>query len=183
MLVAYPSQMLKKTSITPVHPAGKKRRSRAKKKFDLLGLPNEILLMVFDYLDVFDSATLALTSKRLASIALTHSKLDFPTNTTRRYAAWMPHQERHFLKKRLGDKFFSKRDRYCWSCKHYVPRRKGYWKRKLIKKGWEVRVVAHSMAKFGDWWNLPQTQQMLNIWNKGQAFKCPRCKLCRASYS
>lgn len=155
-----------------------KRKSRAKKKFDLIGLPNEILLTVFDYLDVFDSATLSLTCKLLASIASNHSKLDFLGITAHPYTC-KPYEKRHFLKKRLGDKFFSKRLRYCWSCKHYVPRRKSHWKRKLAKKLWEERRLARSVNTFADWWALSRTQVMLDCWNKGNAFKCPRCKLCK----
>ncbi len=172
--------MLNTVSKTFQPPTENKRKPRAKKKFNLVGLPNEILLTVFDNLDVFDSATLALTCKRFAGLASSYSQLDLPTNTTRGHAVFLPYGQRHFLKKRLGDKYFSERLRYCWGCKHYVPRRKGHWKRKLGKKGQEGAYRAFSRVTFEEWWVSPKTQQMLIQWNKGQAFKCPRCKICRA---
>lgn len=170
--------MLATISTTLAAPTGNPRKSRAKPKFNLMGLPSEILINIFDYLDVFDSATLALACKRLASIALSYSQLDFPTNDTRRYAHWLPAAERHFLKKRLGDKYFPKRLRYCWNCKHYVPRCKSYWERQLKRKViWENRCFARKPDTFVEWWGLPKTKIMLTKWSKEQAYKCPRCKI------
>jgi F-box-like len=168
---------------TPSSPAlslttNNKRKSRAKKKFDLLGLPNEILLKILDNLDVFDSATLALTCKRFAGVATSYSQLDWPPDALRSYAR--PYEEGHFLKERLGDKYFSKRSRYCRSCKHYVPRRRSYWQRKLGRKGWEGRWRSLKMWDFKEWWGLTKTQEMLTQWDKGNALHCPRCKLCKA---
>ena len=151
-------------------------RSRAKKKFDLLGLPNELLLSIFNYLDVFDSATLALACKRLAGIASNYSQLDVPEDVIRK-CAQRPFEEAHFLKKRLGDKFFSKRLRYCWGCKHYVPRRRSHWKRKIGKRGWEGWCPILRQLTPEECWSLPGTQKMLASWNNGKALKCPRCKI------
>ena len=162
-------------------PTESQRRSGFGDKPNLIGLPNEILLTVFDCLDVFDSAALALTCKHLANIASTYSKLDIPMSTISR-GARRTCKERHFLKKRLGDKFFSKRLRYCWGCEIYVPRRKGHWKRKLGMKCWEGPWGAHKRGTFGEWWAAPSTQQMLAQWDKGKAFKCPRCKFCKAGF-
>jgi F-box-like len=159
--------------------AESKRKSRAKKKFDLTRLPTEILLTIFDRLDVFDSATLALTCKRLANIATIHSQLDMPMEGPQSYF-WKPYEERHFLKKRLGDKFFSKRLRYCWGCKHYVPRREGHWKQKLGAKRFGNMLREHKSWDFEQWHKSPNTKLMLAQWNKGSAHKCPRCKLYKA---
>ena len=175
--------MLNTISSLSQPPATTGRRSRAKKKFDLAGLPNEILLIIFDYLDVFDSATLALTCKHLAGIASTYSKLDLPEDKACKYRAQKPYEAADFLKKRLGDKFFSKRLRYCWGCKIYVPRMKSHWKRKLGKKCWESRPRGRDRVTFAEWWATPQTQQMLAQWDKGKALKCPRCKYRRAGFS
>ena len=156
-----------------------KRKSRAKAKFDISGLPTEILLTIFDGLDVFDSAILALTCKRLASIATIYSRLDFsmegPRNEMRK-----PYAERHFLKKRLGDKFFSKCLRYCWGCKHYVPRRKSHWTRKLSGKRFGNMLRDHKPWDYDQWYKSPYTKQMLTQGEKGSAHKCPRCKLYKA---
>ncbi len=175
--------MLNTTSTLSQPPTSTGRRSRAKKKFDLARLPNEILLTVFDYLDVFDSATLALTCKHLAGIASTYSKLDLPEDKACKYRAQKPYEAADFLKKRLGDRYFSKRLRYCWGCKIYVPRMKSHWKRKLGKKCWENRSRGRDCVTFADWWAAPQTQQMLGQWDKGKAMKCPRCKYRRAGFS
>jgi F-box-like len=158
-----------------------KHKSRAKKKFNLTGLPNEILLNIFDYLNVFDSATLALTCKHLAGIASTYSHLDMPVEKDNpRRLGWQPYEEGHFLKKRLGDRFFSNRLRYCWGCKHYVPRRKSHWKKHLGKRTWEGNYRTSKNWDFNRWWESNPTEQMLTQWNKGNALKCPRCKLYKA---
>lgn len=178
-LIAF--QMLNTISKTVDLPTQKKRKSTTKGKFDLPSLPNEIILNIFDNLDVFDTATLALTCKRFANIATTYSKLEFPMTTNPDFATWGPHKERHFLKRRLGDNFFSKRMRYCWNCRHYVPRRAGFWKRKLAQKGMEGRMPSFfKRMSFAEWWALPKTGRVMAQWNSGQAFKCPRCRLCRA---
>lgn len=178
-------QMLNTTSSLSQPPTTTGRKSRVKTKFDLAGLPNEILLIIFDYLDVFDSATLALTCKHLAVIASTYSKLDLPEDKACKYRAQKPCEAADFLKKRLGDRFFSKRLRYCWGCKIYVPRKKGHWQRKLGKKCWEGRRRGRGRERvtFAEWWGRPQTQEMLVQWNKGKTRKCPRCKYCRAGFS
>ena len=178
-------QMLNTTSPLLQLPTATGRKSRAKKKFDLSCLPNEVLLIIFGYLDVFDSATLALTCKHLAGIASTYSKIDLSEDKARKYRAKKPHEVADFLKKSLGDRYFSKRLRYCWGCKIYVPRRKSYWQGKLGEKCWESRPRGRGRNRvtFAEWWALPQTQQILAQWNKGQAMKCPRCKYKRAGFS
>lgn len=61
---------------------GKHAKSLVRIKFDLLALPNEILLMIFEHLSLFDSATLTLSCKHLAGIATTYSFLDLaPQNS------------------------------------------------------------------------------------------------------
>ncbi len=172
-------QMLNTTSSLSPLPTATGRKSY------LSGLPNEILLDIFGYLDVFDSATLALTCKHLADIASTYSKLDLPKDEACKYRAQKPYEAADFLKKRVGDRFFPKRLRYCWGCKIYVPRRKSYWHRKLGEKCWANgrRGRGRDRVTFVVWWALPQTQQMLSQWGKRQAMKCPRCKYCRAGFS
>lgn len=161
-------------------PPEKQRRCRSKKKFDLIGLPNEILLTVFGYLDVFDSATLALTCKRMAGLACNYSQLDVPGDAAGGHGR-RPCGEGHFLKRRLGDGFFPKRLRYCWGCRHYVPRRKSYWTRKIGKKGWQGRGGPNlGRLTPAQCWALPESQHILARWDKGAAVKkCPRCKICR----
>ncbi|KAF7514037.1 hypothetical protein GJ744_004362 [Endocarpon pusillum] len=182
-MIRFPDNMLNTTSVLSQPPAATGRKSRAKKKFNLAGLPNEVLLIIFDYLDVFDSATLALTCKHLAGIASTYSKLDLPKDTACKYRARKPYEAADFLKKRIGDKFFSQRLRYCWGCKIYVPRMKSHWRCKLEKKCWEGRQRGRDRVTFAEWWATPKTQQMLAKWEQGKALKkCPSCKYSRDGF-
>jgi hypothetical protein len=83
-------------------------RRGTKKNFNIAHLPNEITLNFFEYLDVFDSATLALTCKHMASLAVTHSKLNMSLETITSDQSYKPHQVKHFLKKRLDESLFQR---------------------------------------------------------------------------
>jgi F-box-like len=172
MLATIPNQIQPQSVVNP--------KSRAKKKFNLAGLPNEILLTVFDNLDVFDSAALALTCKRVAGLAVAFSQLDIPRQIQEASPTVKPYAINDFTKKHLKDGYFSKRLKYCWNCKHYVPRRMSHWKKKLSRKGWRGWLLTNKPWVFSDWWDAPKTKKILHEWNKGKAFTCPRCKLCKA---
>jgi F-box-like len=157
----------------------------SKKKVNISHLPNEITLKILDNLNVFDSATLALTCKHLAAVAVTHSKLNMSVEELSSDQSYKPHEVGHFLKKRLDASFFPKTHRYCWLCRVYLPRRKSYWKRKLDQKCWRpARTVRGRKPSktFAQWWNLPQTQKMLGSWDKNNAQYCPRCKYLKAGF-
>lgn len=159
---------------------------RSRKKFNISHLPNEINLKIFDNLDVFDSAALALTCKHMAALAVTHSKLNMAVEEMAGDQSYKPHEVGHFLKKRLDASFFPKSHRYCWLCRVYLPRRKSYWKRKLGQKCWHpanrVRGRRREPLTLSQWWDLPQTQKMLESWNKNTAQHCPRCRYLKAGF-
>jgi hypothetical protein len=148
-------------------------------KTGLIDLPNELLITICENLDGVDLITLALSCKHTALITTTYFRLSFPSNIARRYQVVMPNIDRHFLKKRLGDSYFAKHQRYCWTCKRYLPRPKGYWQQKLSKEDGEGRCVGGRVVNFNAWWALRKTQRMFSTWSKGRAFKCPYCRLVR----
>jgi F-box-like len=177
-------QMLLPASNAPESPTVTGRMS--KKKFNISHLPTEITLQIFENLDVFDSAALALTCKHMAAVAVTHSQLNMSVEAMAADQSYKPHEVGHFLKKRLDASFFPKSHRYCWLCRVYLPRRKSYWKRKLGQKCWipapRVRGRSRVSLTLTQWWDLPQTQKMLESWLNNNAQHCPRCRYLKAGF-
>lgn len=165
--------MLNTVTIPPKAIAGKKRKRGGKKRFNLLGLPNETLLNIFTHLDAYESAVLALACKRLALIATTYSQLECRSNSFR---WWRPYREGHFLKKKVGDKYFGEDMGYCYNCKHYCPREKDYWKLVVEHQGEQKRWVQYIDVLVERWLADGDTQWPLENWENGVGKRwCPRC--------
>ena len=150
----------------------------------LLNLPNEILRIILDNLDLPDRASFALTCKPVAI------KLEF-WRLLRWDTVGMSSLKKHqdpladLLKGRLGKDWFPAHLKYCCKCGKYLPRCRGYWKRKLhteffLKSGnvaQKYRRWIHNRS--GGLVGTASTtlEEECLHWSRAKPQTCPRCKL------
>ncbi|KAF7514035.1 hypothetical protein GJ744_004360 [Endocarpon pusillum] len=175
-LVRFPRQML--TNVFPPRPIPHKPRKRRRKKgFDILGLPTELFVMVMrDYLTIFDRASFALVCKAFAQkVTSFHTWLQLPA----------PNQDPAFIETRTFFRhtmrsWFPNHLRFCHICGKYVPREREYWEEILFKEcvghgGNTARNFFAWTASDNEWTNM---EHHYEVWETSvQSRTCPRCKL------
>ena len=129
----------------------------------LLDLPTEVIVKVMKLLHITDCASLTLTCKRMARIAMTHQTLEYdldaPTDTTTVVDFFAM----------LGLKWGSNDYNFCKRCGKYQSLKRDVWKeRGQIRAS---RMGGHQTA----YWASGKLDTVIRDWCAGVLITCPSC--------
>lgn len=148
-----------------------------------LNLPNEIFRLFFEYLDLPDRASLALTCKPIALKLDFWGLLAWDEEEVARLETPVYDPVAELLKGRLGKGWFPAHLKYCCKCGKYLPLSKRHWRNTLrdefFLRGGNVGQKYRRWIARAD--EDPSAETILDSeclnWSRPKPQTCPRCRL------